>query len=206
MIFKAILALLFVAITTAFVTPPAPTAGVKVGDKAPEFKLKNIDGKMVSMADYKDAAGFIVIFSCNHCPFVVKYEDRIEALNKKYASQGVPVICINPNDDKSHPDDSFDKMIVRAKEKGFTFPYLRDDSQEIAKKYGAEKTPHVYLVKREIAGGYKVAYIGAIDDNANDAAAVKDKYLENAVDAMKAGRPIAVKETKAVGCGIKWKK
>ena len=206
MIFKAILALLFVGITTAFVTPPAPNGGVKVGDKAPEFKLKNIDDKMVSMADYKDAAGFIVIFSCNHCPYVVKYEDRIEALNKKYAPQGVPVICINPNDDKSHPEDSFDKMKERAKEKGFTFPYLRDDTQAIAKKYGAEKTPHVYLVKREPTGALKIAYIGAIDDSPGDAATVKEKYLENAVDAMKAGRPIAVKETKAVGCGVKWKK
>jgi peroxiredoxin len=179
--------------------------GYSPGDKATDFKLMNIDNTMVSLSDYSDAKGFIVTFTCNHCPYAVKYEDRIIALDAKYKSLGYPVIAINPNDSVKYPSDAFSKMKVRATEKGFTFPYLLDETQNIAKKYGALKTPHIYILQKE---GKKmiVKYIGAIDDNYADASAVTQKYAENAIDELLAGKAVTVTTTKAIGCGIKWKK
>ncbi len=182
-----------------------PEGGYKVGDKATDFKLTNVDGKQVSLADYKDAKGYIVIFTCNHCPFSVKYEDRIIALDKKYKNKGYPVIAINPNDAAQSEIDDFAGMQKRAKEKKFTFPYLHDESQVIATAYGASRTPHVFLLKKE-GGANVVKYIGAIDDNSDNAKAVKEKYVENAVDALLAGKNISPDFTKAIGCTIKWKK
>jgi peroxiredoxin len=179
--------------------------GYKPGDTAEDFKLKNVDGKEITLAGYKDAKGFIVVFTCNHCPFAKAYEQRILELDKKYAAQGYPVIAINPNDALAYPDDSFENMVKRAKEKKYTFPYLIDETQEVAKKYGALKTPHVYILKKDKAA-LKVEYIGAIDDNSEDAGQVKSKYAEAALDELLAGKPVAVKETKAIGCGVKWKK
>ncbi len=176
--------------------------GYKVGDYATDFKLKNIDGKTVSLSDYKDAKGFLVVFTCNSCPYAVAYEDRIVALDKKYAKKGVPVIAINPNNPKAQSRDSYDKMKVRAKEKGFTFPYLFDEGQKIYPQYGATKTPHVYLLEKTKKGN-KVRYIGAIDDNYQDAKAVETKYVEEAIDAMLAGKKIKIETTRAIGCSIK---
>lgn len=176
--------------------------GYQVGDIASDFKLKNVDGKMVSLADYKDAKGFIVIFTCNHCPYAKAYEDRINALNQKYAPLGYPVIAINPNDPSIVPDDSFENMKVRAKEKNFTFPYLFDDGQTVLPKYGATKTPHVYVLEKTNEGN-KVAYIGAIDDNYQDVSAVKEKYVENAVESLRNGKQPQPNSTKAIGCSIK---
>ncbi|HLA56672.1 MAG TPA: thioredoxin family protein [Flavobacterium sp.] len=195
-----ILAAAVVAIVISAFT--APVNGYKVGDIATDFSLKNIDGKVVSLKDYKDAKGFIVIFTCNHCPFAKAYEDRIIALDKKYSKAGYPVIAINPNNPALEKADSYELMKVRAKEKGFTFPYLFDDGQKIFPQYGATKTPHVYLLQKT-AKGNEVKYIGAIDDNYEDAAAVKQKYVENAVDALLNNKEVPVKETKAIGCGIK---
>ncbi len=179
--------------------------GYKVGDKATDFSLKNIDGSMVSLKDFEDAKGFLVIFTCNTCPYAVAYEDRIIALDKKYKPLGVPVIAINPNDPEVQPGDSFEKMQERAKEKGFTFPYLLDEGQKIYPQYGATRTPHVYLLQKTKEGNI-VRYIGAIDDNYQDASAVETKYVENAIDAMLAGKEISVTKTKAIGCTIKTKK
>lgn len=182
-----------------------PEGGYKVGDEAVDFKLKNVNGKDVSLADYKDAKGYIVVFTCNHCPFSVKYEDRIIALDKKYRSLGYPVIAINPNDAATHESDNFENMKKRAREKKFTFPYLQDESQTIATSYGATRTPHVYILKKE-ANGNIVKYIGAIDDNSDDEKAVKEKYVEKAVDALLSGKDADPNFTKAIGCTIKWKK
>lgn len=176
--------------------------GYKVGDKVADFKLKNVNGKMVSLADYKDAKGYIVIFTCNHCPFSIAYEDRINELNKKYASLGYPVIAINPNDPVIVPDDSYEKMQVRAKEKNFTFPYLFDEGQKVLPLYGATRTPHVYLLEKTSSGN-KVAYIGAIDNNNQDASSVTEKYLENAVEALRNNKQPEPNFTKAIGCTIK---
>jgi peroxiredoxin len=194
------LALSFISIAAFAQTP----TGYKVGNKAIDFSLKNIDGKNVSLSDYTTAKGFIVIFTTNHCPYAVKYEDRINALNAKYAAAGYPVIAINSDDSVDNPGDSYTNMQVRAKAKGFTFPYLLDASQDIAKAYGANKTPLVYLLQKT-ADGLIVKYTGAIDDNTEDAAAVKQHYVELAVDALLAGKDITITSTKAIGCGIKIK-
>ncbi|OQD41662.1 thioredoxin family protein [Croceivirga radicis] len=176
--------------------------GLKIGDMAPDFKLKNIDGKLVSLADYKDAKGYLVVFTCNTCPYAQAYEDRIIKLHAKYESQNVPVIAINPNNPTVKAGDSYEAMMDRAKDKGFKFPYLVDEGQKVYPKYGATRTPHVYLLQKT-AKGNKVAYIGAIDDNYQDASQVEDRFVEDAVDAMLNGTPIKVTTTKAIGCSIK---
>merc|ERR1712226_1486864 len=145
--------------------PEAPeTTGYKVGDMAEDFELKNVDGAMVSMASMEEAKGYVLVFTCNKCPYSVAYEDRLIELDKKYKELGYPMIAINPNDPEVVPDDSFEAMVVRSEEKGFTFPYVFDEGQTVYPKYGALKTPHVYVVQKTEAGN-KVAYIGAIDDN-----------------------------------------
>jgi peroxiredoxin len=179
--------------------------GYKVGDKAMNFKLKNIDDKMVELKDYKNEKGVVVIFTCNHCPYSVAYEDRIIALDKKYKELGYPVVAINPNDPISYPEDSFENMKIRAEEKGFTFPYIFDDGQKVYPVYGAKKTPHVYLLEKKKKDFY-VAYIGAIDDNSKDADAVEETYLADAIDALLVGEKPDPSVTKAVGCSIKVKK
>ncbi|RAJ13435.1 thioredoxin family protein [Olleya aquimaris] len=176
--------------------------GYKIGDDATDFELENIDGSMVSLSDFKEAKGFIVVFTCNTCPYAVAYEDRVEALNKKYADLGYPVIAIMPNNTEVKPGDSMEAMQKRAKEKGFTFPYLMDEGQKIYPQYGATKTPHVYILEKYDEKNI-VKYIGAIDDNYQDETEVKTKYVENAVDALLSGKDIEVKETRAIGCSIK---
>ena len=189
---------LLMGVLMSFTNP----TGYKVGDKATDFKLKSVDNKMYSMADYKDAKGFIVVFTCNHCPFAVKYEDRIIDLAKKYKSKGYVLLAINPNDPAAQPEDSFELMQKRAKEKKFTFPYLFDEGQKIYPQYGATKTPHVFLLDKNLV----VKYIGAIDDNVEDASEVKEKYLENAIAALEKGEEPTPNTTKAIGCTIKVKK
>ena len=178
--------------------------GYKVGDTARDFSLKNIDGKNVSMADFTNSKGFIVVFTCNTCPFAKAYESRIINLDKKYAALGYPVIAINPNDVKIVPEDSYANMVELAKEKKYPFPYLLDESQEIASTYGASRTPHVFVIEK-IKGANIIKYIGAIDNNVDDANKVTAKFVENAVDALLAGKEVQLAETKAIGCTIKWK-
>ena len=178
------------------------TSGYGIGDVATDFSLKNIDNKMVSLKDYKDAKGYVVVFTCNHCPYAKAYEERIVALDAKYKKLGYPVIAINPNNPSKQKEDSFDKMIVRAKEKGFTFPYLLDEGQKIYPQYGATKTPHVFILEKTAKGNI-VKYIGAIDDNYEDEKAVKIKYVEEAINALLKGKEVEVKTTKAIGCSIK---
>lgn len=179
--------------------------GFKIGDTAKDFSLKTTDGSTVSLTGLDDAKGAIVIFSCNTCPYVVAYEDRMIELHNKYASQGYPVIAINSNDAKASPGDSFEKMQERAKDKGFTFPYAYDESQEVIKTYGGTRTPHVYLLHKE-GNDFKVKYIGAIDNNYQDASAVTERYVEEALAAVMNGQPVANQTTKAIGCTIKWTK
>lgn len=192
---------LLAGLASAF-TYKTTVAGYKVGDIATDFSLKNIDNKKVALKDFKDAKGFIVIFTCNHCPYAQAYEDRIVALDKKYKKLGYPVIAINPNNPEKQKDDSFELMKVKAKEKGFTFPYLLDEGQKVYPQYGATKTPHVYVLQKSPKGNV-VKYIGAIDDNYGDETAVKQKYVQNAVDALLKNKEVSVKETKAIGCSIK---
>ncbi len=176
--------------------------GYDIGDIATDFRLKNIDGKYVSLSHYRDAKGFIITFTCNHCPYSVAYEDRIIALDKKYKGLGYPVIAINPNNPRAYPEDSFENMKIRAKEKGFTFPYLYDDGQKIYPQYGAKKTPHIYILQKTDKGNV-VRYIGTIDSNYKDEKLASKKYVEDAVDALLEGREVKIKHTKAIGCSIK---
>lgn len=194
--------LLFVSVFFAAGFTSDVSIPYKIGDRATDFKLKSVDGKMYGMSDYKDAKGFIVVFTCNHCPFAVKYEDRINALAKKYKSKGYILLAINPNDPAAEPADSYELMKVRAKEKGFAFPYLFDEGQKIYPQYGATKTPHVFLLDKNRI----VKYIGAIDDNVDSANNVKEKYLENAIAALESGKTPSPETTKAIGCSIKAKK
>lgn len=185
-------------------SPLPKTQGYDVGSLASNFELKNVDGSMVSMTSYKDAKGFIVVFTCNTCPYAKMYEQRIDDLNKMYATKGYPVLAINPNDKEKQPGDSFEEMVKRADEKNYSFPYLWDETQEVTKNYGATRTPHVYILNKE-KGGNRVVYIGAIDNNAKDASSANVKYVENALENLLAGEKIQTSTTKAIGCGIKWK-
>ena len=199
---KRITVLALIAMIGVFSAFTIAGTGYKVGDIADDFKLKNIDGKMVSLADFDQAKGFIVVFTCNTCPYSVANEDRLNALDAKYKSKGYPVIAINPNNPAIQPGDSFELMKVRAKEKAFSFPYLFDDGQEVYPKYGATKTPHVYILQKEDAG-LRVKYIGAIDDSSRSEANVKTKYVEQAVDALIDGQEVSTTNTRAIGCSIK---
>ena len=198
---KTLFAILVVCSLTSF-TSLNDGKGYEIGDIATDFKLENVDGKMVSLSDYKEAKGYIVIFTCNTCPYAKAYEERIVELDKKYAAKGFPVIAIMPNNPKVQPGDNMEAMKSNAKQKGFTFPYLMDEGQKIYPQYGATKTPHVYILQKTKKGN-EVKYIGAIDDNFQDANAVNTKYVENAVDALLSGKEIKVTETKALGCTIK---
>src|SRR5210317_2193643 len=174
-------------------------AGLKPGDDALTFTLKSVDGKQVSLSDYSDQKGVILIFTCNPCPFAQAYEQRIIQLHNTYSSQGYPVVAINPNDDKVSPEDTFEKMKAKASEKGYPFPYLKDETQEVYQAYGATRTPHIFLLENK-GGKFKVAYIGAIDDNAMDAQSVSKRYLEKAISAVQAGDKPEPATTKAIGC------
>ena len=176
----------------------AQMKGFKIGDKAADFSLKNVDGKMISLAGLKNAKGYIVVFTCNECPFAKLYEDRLIALNNEYAPKGYPVIAVNPNSPEN-PAEGYEAMQKRVKEKGFTFPYLVDEGQKVYPKYGALRTPHVYLLDKQLA----VKYIGTIDDNAKSAQDVKVKYVENAIQALENGAEVTPNFTKAIGCPIK---
>ncbi len=187
--------------------PGAPLnrwAGYGIGDAVADFKLKNVDGKVISLKDFNTAKGFIVVFISNHCPFSKSYEDRMIDIDKKYAAQGYPVIAINPNDPEAYEEDSFVNMQARAKEKGYTYPYLTDNTQAVTKAFGAMRTPHAFVLNKE-NGKIIVHYIGAIDDNPQDPANVTKHYVTDAVNSLLLGKPVVTPTTKAIGCAIKWK-
>src|ERR1041384_7623096 len=154
--------------------------GYEVGDTATDFKLKNVDGKMVSLADYSSAKGFIIAFDCNTCPMSKAYNERIMALNKKYATKGFPLIAINPNSPDISAGDSFDEMVKYAKKHGYDFPYLYDESQATVRTFGATNTPHIFVLNKEL----EVVYIGAIDDNPRNGDKATHRYVEEAADAL----------------------
>jgi peroxiredoxin len=195
----ALLSLIF-----AFTIPQLYAAGYKVGDKALDFNLENIDGSYISLSDYPDAKGFVVVFTCNGCPYAKAYQDRLIAIDKKYKSLGYPVIAINSNDVTIKPEDNLSGMKKRAKEKGYTFPYLKDADYEVFKAYGATRTPHVFVLTKQNKD-FVVSYIGAIDDNYQDPGAVKQPYLADALDALLEGKNPRPDHTKAIGCTIKQK-
>ncbi|HSZ71685.1 MAG TPA: thioredoxin family protein [Cytophagaceae bacterium] len=190
--------LVLISINAAFII-----YAYKLEDEIKDFRLKSVDGKLVSLSDYPTTKGFIIVFTCNHCPYSKAYEERIIDLQKKYAST-YPVIAINSNDAVTYPDDSFEAMKKRAVQKKYPFVYLCDESQDVAKIFGATKTPHVYLVQKQEEKNV-IKYVGAIDDNYQDESAVKKHYVEDAIAALEKGIDVSIKETKAIGCSIKWK-
>lgn len=203
--FKALTILAIVVVISAFTANSVLKSmgkGYAIGDTAADFNLRNVDSKMVSLKDFEKAKGFIIVFTCNTCPFSNANENRIIRLDQKYKNLGYPVIAINPNNPNLELGDSFEEMQKRARQKGYTFPYLLDEGQKVFPKYGATKTPHVYVLQKDNDKNI-VKYIGAIDNSSRDEKKVTARYLENAVNALLEGRDIEVVETKALGCAIK---
>ncbi len=176
-------------------------SNLKPGDPAIPFVLPGVDDRAYAFADYAAKAAVAVIFSCNHCPYVLAWEDRMIQIQADYAGRGVQLIAINSNDAVRYPADSFEAMKRHAAAKGFNFPYLHDESQAIARAYGAVRTPEIYLFDADRV----LRYHGAIDDEYDDPAAVREHYLIAALDAVLAGERPAISQTPPVGCTIKWK-
>jgi len=195
-----IIGFLSLTLLLAFTIPVG--GGLEIGDTAPDFKLQNaVDESWVSLSDYENVKGYIVIFTCNTCPYSVMYEDRINDLSKEYMDKGYPVIAINPNDPDVKAGDGFNEMKVRADEKDFSFKYLLDANQDVFPAYGATRTPHVFLLDENRV----VKYIGAIDNNAKSAEDVTVNYVDIAIAAMEKGDDPDPNFTKAIGCTIKVK-
>ena len=171
-----------------------------LSDAAPAFSLPGTDGRSHALADYEDAAVLVLIQTCNHCPYAQAWEARIGAIQSDYADRGVRVVAINSNDAASHPEDSFPEMVARAAARGYTFDYLYDEEQLVARALGSERTPEVFVFD----AGRELVYHGAVDDNRDDEA-VETHYLRDALDAALAGRAPLVSETPAVGCTVKWR-
>ena len=174
---------------------------LSIGSSAPDFSLPGVDGETWSLSSFAEKPVLVVIFSCNHCPYVVAYEERMTELQRDYAERGVQLVAINPNNEKSHPADSFDKMVQRAKDRAFNFPYLRDESQDVARAYGARFTPEIFAFDKD----RKLAYHGRIDDNYDDPFDVRRHDLREALDEILAGKPVSIADTEPVGCTVKWK-
>ena len=183
--------------------------GYAAGAAVADFQLQNVDGRTIGLADYRAQKGVIVVFTSNHCPFSKAYEDRMLALDRKFAPMGYPVLAIMPNDPAAYEEDSFENMKARARDRNYSFPYTIDATQAVAKAFGASRTPQVFVLKKvrgaDGSDRFVMDYSGAIDDNPQDAAGVQKRYADDAVTALIAGRPVAQPVTKAIGCGIKWK-
>ncbi len=178
------------------------TNNLKIGDTLPDFELKGTDEKFYSPALYHDKKIIVIIFSCNHCPYVQAYENRMKGIQQKFQERGVQLLAINSNDETGYPEDSFENMIKRAASKNFNFPYLRDEDQSVARKFDATHTPEIFVFNED----RMLKYHGKIDDNWKEPERVREKYLENAIDQILRGEEAEVPETFSIGCTIKWKK
>jgi len=196
--------LLAIPLVLCLPSPSALAAGaLPLGASMPsaDVKMKSVDGSEIDLAEVEKPAGTLVVFTCNHCPFAKAWESRIVELGNTYAAKGIGVIAINANDPKVAEEDSFDVMQKRAKERGMQFPYAVDATSDLARAFGATKTPEAFLFDKD----GKLVYHGAIDDNAHEADKVEKSYLKLALDAVLAGQPVAVQETKSIGCSIKFR-
>lgn len=198
---KSLVFAAFVLTSTLLLSSTSAPSGYVVGDKAADFSLKNVDGKMVSLSDYKDVKGYIVIFTCNHCPYAQMYEQRIIELHKKYAPKGYPVIAINPNSPIVVPEDSYEEMVKRSEQMKYPYVYLFDEEQTVYPAFGATRTPHVFILDTSRV----VQYIGAIDDNAELPAFAKNRWVESALNALLRGEKPKPDVTLAIGCTVKKK-
>jgi peroxiredoxin len=175
---------------------------IRIGEKAPDFNLPGVDGKTYSFASFQNEPVLVVMFTCNHCPYVQAYEDRLIAIRRDYADQGVSLVAVNANEIKNYPEDSFPHMVKRAKAKGYNFPYLRDEDQTVAAAYGATYTPEVFVLDPE----RRLRYTGRIDDNWQQPDKVASHDLRNAIEALLRNQSLSQTETHAIGCTIKWAK
>jgi peroxiredoxin len=174
---------------------------LQIGESAPDFQLPGVDSREWSLADFADAKVLIVAFTCNHCPFVTGSEDRIKRLIAEYGPKGVALVAVNSNETENHPTDSFEHMVERAREQGFEFPYLRDESQDVARAYGALRTPHFYVFDAE----RKLVYTGRMDDNPREPGKETTRELADALEDVLATRPVRVPLTNPIGCNVKWR-
>lgn len=178
-----------------------PTENLAINAPIPRFRhLPGVDGKSYTSEDFAESNILVVVFSCNHCPYVQAYEDRMIAFQQEYGPKGVQLVAINSNETENYPEDSFEEMMKRAKKKGFNFPYLRDDDQKVAEAFGATHTPEFFVFDRQ----RRLRYHGKMDDNYQNPSAVKHKYLQDAVEALGRGAPVPEPETHSIGCTIKW--
>ena len=174
---------------------------LEIGDAAPDFDLPGVDDKRYTLDSFRDARLLVVVFSCNHCPYVVGSEDRMIDFANRHGPRAVRLVAINSNETDNHPGDSFDNMVKRAAERRFPFPYLRDESQDVARAYGALRTPHYYVFDH----GRRLRYTGRMDDSPRVPGSEKTHELADAVEALLAGRKPAVEVTNPIGCNVKWK-
>jgi peroxiredoxin len=197
------LAVLVAAFTVAPLVAQDGSKPLALGAAIPmaDQKMKNVDGKEIAVADVRGSKGTLVVFTCNACPYARAWEDRIVALGNEYKSKGIGVIAVNANDPGKVADDGYDQMKTRAKDKSFAFPYVVDATSGLARAYGATRTPEAFLFDAQ----GKLVYHGTIDDNAQDPEKVSARYLSDALAAVSSGKDVAVKETKAMGCGIKFR-
>ena len=173
-----------------------------IGSAAPSFEnLPGVDGKPYSLTDFNGAKVLVVVFSCNHCPYVQAYEQRMIDFEGQYGPRDVHLVAINSNETKNYPEDNFDEMVRRAKARGFNFPYLRDEDQSVAEAFGATHTPEFFVLD----GNRRLRYHGKMDDNYQNPSGVKRRYLHEAVDAILSERAVAEPETFSIGCTIKWR-
>lgn len=205
---KRLISLLLLAGVAGFWTALSASAqaakGYNLGDAIGDFRLKSVDGRTISLADYHNQKGIILVFTSNHCPFAKAYENRLIALDRKFAAQGYPVLAIMPNDPLAYEEDSFDNMKSRAQSRAYSFPYVIDESQTTARVFGATRTPQFYVVK-EAGGQFILEYTGSLDDNPQDETSVQRRYVDEAVTSLLAGRPVKSPITKPIGCAINWK-
>lgn len=173
-----------------------------IGEKAPDFSLPGVDGKTHSLRNFADKPVLVVMFTCNHCPYVQAYEDRLIAIQRDYADRDVQLLAINANETRNYPEDDFPHMVERAENKAYNFPYLRDENQSVAEAYGAHYTPEIFVLDRE----HRLRYTGRIDDNWQNPKEVKSHDLRAAIEALLSGQAVSRPETHTIGCTIKWAK
>ena len=190
-------------VTSLTVQAQTPVAkNYAVGDAVAEFQVRNITNQFVNLADYKAQKGVVVVFMANHCPFSKAYEDRLMAVHNKFAGQGYPVLAVQTSDVTVYPEDAFEVVQSRSRDRGFPFPYTIDESQSVARAFGATRTPQVFVLTRT-GGKFVVQYMGAIDDNPQDAAGVQKHYLNDALVSLTTGRVIQINTTRPIGCAVK---
>jgi len=197
---RTLLAILVLALASSL-SLAGPVLSMGAAIPMSDVKMKSVDGKDLALADIKKPAGTLVVFTCNHCPFAKMWETRIVELGNTYAAKGIGVVAVNANDPAVAADDSFEKMQERAKERGMQFPYVVDSTSNVARAFGASRTPEAFLFDAQ----GKLVYHGAVDDNGQEPEKVTNAYLKNALDAVVSGKDVPVKETKSIGCGIKFR-